>query len=709
MSAGDWGILGDPAKDATDNAAALQKELDGLTGQYRLLFDQTIKLNKEHEHGASVLDDYRGNTNDAADEAARLAAELKKQQTALDSLLDTLLPAEKATRDFEASLALLDEAFFSGAISAERYDKAIEALTTGVPEAAKAAAQGARQAITQEFDQTTRDIANSLTDALLRGFEDGSGFARNFVESLKNLFSTLILRPIIQPIAQAGAGLITGALGLGASGSASASGLVGQAGSSVLSNILPAGGISGLFGSGLLAAGGGIGGTFGAGLAASGAGFASGGLLGGLGTSLSATGGFLAAGAPLAALGAAVPVLGVALAVAAALGAFSSKKDTSPDLSIGAGVGSNIGPLYGEKNDLFGFVQSQLGQFGVVSQHDAFSDPAAAEQFKAMLGSLAAFEDQLADFVGESVSDSVRVALEQSTRRFKADVPEDFQRIIDAFLGERFDLIFGAIGGNMGRVFGSIAEGGIEAAEATLRLFQGLDSLRDVQTTYTEAVEASERSLYENQRLHSEGLRDLIAGYEGGLEATQNLTAALGEQAVLQLQLLAQIDAAMAQIDATLGGTIERLTLDLMSSDADRYAYLREQAEGLAASLGTLSDPEEIARVVQQIDALSRQGIGLLTDDQLRGGMGEEFIRFLEGVQAAAELQLESTKAQTIADGQAIAAQADAATSQLKAAQTMQGAADTMAGAAATFSGAVRTPIQVNLPRTNGGAEVRPI
>lgn len=49
-----------------------------------------------------------------------------------------------------------------------------------------------------EWKRASESIANSLTDALMRGFESGKGFLRNLVDTAKNLFQTLVLRPIIQ-------------------------------------------------------------------------------------------------------------------------------------------------------------------------------------------------------------------------------------------------------------------------------------------------------------------------------------------------------------------------------------------------------------------------------------------------------------------------------------------------------------------------------
>jgi hypothetical protein len=73
-------------------------------------------------------------------------------------------------------------------------------------------------------ERAADDIGRSLTDALLRGFEKGEGFADNLAETMRNLFGSLVLKPIIQPIVRSAAGLVTGALGSLLPGSAAASG-----------------------------------------------------------------------------------------------------------------------------------------------------------------------------------------------------------------------------------------------------------------------------------------------------------------------------------------------------------------------------------------------------------------------------------------------------------------------------------------------------
>jgi len=79
----------------------------------------------------------------------------------------------------------------------------------------------ASRAVLDVWQKTADDINRSLTDALLRGFESGKDFAKNLRDTIKNMFSTLVLRPIIsaemQPVSMAINGAVQGG---GSAGSA---------------------------------------------------------------------------------------------------------------------------------------------------------------------------------------------------------------------------------------------------------------------------------------------------------------------------------------------------------------------------------------------------------------------------------------------------------------------------------------------------------
>ena len=161
----------------------------------------------------------------------------------------------------------------------------------------KAKASAAAEVVNQEFNRVSAQIEQSLTDALMRGFEGGKGFAENLRDTVENMFKTLVLRPIVSAVVSPVAGAITAGLGLPGAASAATTG------ANALSGLGALGGSLGALGTGLgagagMIAGGGVGGW----LTAS--------------TSLIGTG--TAAGAA-AGIGALAGPIGAALAVASLL------------------------------------------------------------------------------------------------------------------------------------------------------------------------------------------------------------------------------------------------------------------------------------------------------------------------------------------------------------------------------------------------------
>lgn len=63
----------------------------------------------------------------------------------------------------------------------------------------------------QDFARTSAQIEQSLTDALMRGFESGKDFAEVLRDTVVNMFKTMVLRPVIQGVVQGG----LSAVGLG--------------------------------------------------------------------------------------------------------------------------------------------------------------------------------------------------------------------------------------------------------------------------------------------------------------------------------------------------------------------------------------------------------------------------------------------------------------------------------------------------------------
>ncbi|MCS4508887.1 tape measure protein [Xylophilus ampelinus] len=107
----------------------------------------------------------------------------------------------------------------------------------------------AAEDITSEMRRASDQVNQSLTDALLRGFESGKGFAQNFRDTLKNMFNTLVLRPVISAILSPVSGTISGLLGGGGGSGGGAGNLLGLASNANSAYSLATGGLTGVGGS----------------------------------------------------------------------------------------------------------------------------------------------------------------------------------------------------------------------------------------------------------------------------------------------------------------------------------------------------------------------------------------------------------------------------------------------------------------------------
>jgi hypothetical protein len=178
------------------------------------------------------------------------------------------------------------------------------------------AAKGANAEL-EKTTQSINTIESSLTDALMRGFESGKDFGQNLKDTLINMFKTLVLNPIIQPIAQGGSNAIMSGgssllnmFGIGTGGAGSGIGSLTMGGASLAQ----------------------YGSAFGEGFATTVSGWFTGGAPV---TSMgSATSGAFSAGSSAAA---AMPYVAAALVALNALGVFRSNR------TVGGGITGTLG------------------------------------------------------------------------------------------------------------------------------------------------------------------------------------------------------------------------------------------------------------------------------------------------------------------------------------------------------------------------------
>ena len=210
-------------KQYTEDQAKASKELEAAQKKEH---DTLKELAKLYEDAQKPIKDLNTEADNALKKAQDEYAQIGLTKTELGDLT--------AKRwDEKAALVQqqIEEANTTGALWTEY--KALVDIKTKYEETARLIREGSRLTAIQDeakkaadaYKETSSTIEKSLTDALLRGFEGGKGFAQNLVQSMKNLFNTLILRPVIQAVVQPVAGAITGMLGLTGTANAATGGL----------------------------------------------------------------------------------------------------------------------------------------------------------------------------------------------------------------------------------------------------------------------------------------------------------------------------------------------------------------------------------------------------------------------------------------------------------------------------------------------------
>jgi len=220
--------------------AKLLAELSGLSGTFSQEWEA---LSKAYANGAISVDQLTKAQADllakqpaikaANDAAAKAAADEKKlldeATAAVDRDIDGIVKQTEALELKIRTYGMLPEAITdvqiaeleaakqslvlsdAGVADIQRRIDALKSLRNAQAAATIHDAEiEAVKKLADEGKRMSETIESSLTDALLRGFENGKGFAENLVDTLKNMFNTLVLRPVIQGVLQPVSGTLNG-------------------------------------------------------------------------------------------------------------------------------------------------------------------------------------------------------------------------------------------------------------------------------------------------------------------------------------------------------------------------------------------------------------------------------------------------------------------------------------------------------------------
>jgi phage-related minor tail protein len=493
-------------------AVALAKEEAEAIKQRRKAEEESLKISNDAlEVRQKSADTVQAQVQRLKDEAEASVIAARGNITLAQALEEVALARLQNERDQQrangaddATLAAIDKE-----IAARRELIGL----VGSKDAREANTKAAKDAA-DEWKRSAESISNSLTDALLRGFESGKGFLRNLVDTVKNLFQTLVLRPQIQAVfglggasgaAQAAAGgsgsgfspgSITSLFGGNSIGVGVGNGLVSTGnflvsagfdkfGAAVSSFADSAASFSNFAYSGAGLAGSLIGNAIFGGKGLSGIG-GSLGSIGGL--ALSGAGGALAGSTIGAALGSALPVVGTIL---------------------GGLAGSFIGSLFGSKPPPFkgGSFQAQADGPGFV--------PTAAEQLNSAVPGIKGTND----FIKRAVP-----ALNDATKTLATGLQTTLTDILDSFGKEAGD-VFVAFRSNGKKAKGNINIGGELSSFST--------GTNDPQKAFEQFTDFASRSVL--TALNSAGLpqfaKDLLAEVSKtpGLEALQTVAQTISQ------------------------------------------------------------------------------------------------------------------------------------------------------------------------------------
>ncbi len=603
--------------------------LDQLTQAQADLLAKQPAIRAAQEAEKRVLEDMAKATLEAAKAregyiaslqagADKLLADVQAQQEAADRMglsrqavaeLDAAKLEMLATdRELQASKELdrnLDmQAYEALMAQAKAYRELANAKRTGA--ARETAVEEAKKAA-DEWQRTSDQINQSLTDALMRGFESGKDFAQNLRDTVVNMFKTMVLRPVVSAIVSPISGALLGGLGLAGSAAASqGQGINGVStaisGASLLGSI----GGSVLGGAGWLTGATTLGGSLSAGM------------------SLLGTGSLAGAGAGLGMLAGALGP--IALGIGLLSSAFSRKlKDQ--------GIQGTLGGEAGFEGQQYRFYEG--GLFRSDKTKYSAIDPELA---RVLAGGFSAVQDQVTDFA-EALSlptDRIKGFTTDIKVSFKGLDEAGIQKaLLDALATGSNELAQQVLGtlttttrevtetlagdwgdGTMQTVTRTIEETTYAASEFARDGEQAIDTLTRLATSVTAVNDWFERlglSLYEASLRGADAassLADLFGGLVNFSAAASSYYEAYYSEAERAAQVTREVAEGLAELGISMPASREgfRALVEAqdLSTEAGRatYAALLQLAPAFASVTASVQSAED-ALEQQRRDAYS--------------------------------------------------------------------------------------------------------
>ncbi len=607
------------------------------------------------------------------------------------------------------------------------YDEWAAAIGRRNAKLADDAGRAAERKFAEDWARTAERIGDQLTDSFMRAAESGKDFFKVLARDLQNMFSQLVLRPIVQGVLAPLAGGITSSL---YGGGVSAQGL---GGGGIGSYVQAGQNLFGLGSASSAAYGAAVGfstSSMGAsmGLSAAFTDVAAGGAFA---TSSVMTG----AGTALAGLAAAAPYIAAVVAIAYALyqafgqepggpkvGGYAAAGDIAAWNRTDQFSGGTFMPGHFTPDAMDAALQPVVNEwvkgtaatikalggsavgigYDLGIDKDPNGDAANRLGIRAMVGGRQVYNYWSGDSALGRDDATLQAAIELESKRalvaaLKAsDLPAQIAAVFDTVTPETMSN--GAIDNLM--AFGAAMKSVIDSISG--------DVLTDATKIWTDAQKDSSDRLRD---MGSEVVR-LAAEMDGTTESMQALATASQSYRNAVVQVLVAIRSVAQQAQAMQASLVESIQTSGFDS-WEQFNYLIGKANALASGLGAATSPEDVGAISEGVYEAISQAFGALPDDA-KGAYKEALLGFLSSFGDAVEASLKRIRDQTAGGTESPFAAADAAltsaaakfdaaaSATTSAANTQLQAANIQLQAANTSLQAATTPIVLHL----AGSEV---
>lgn len=216
-------------------------------------------------------------------------------------------------------------------------------------------------------------------------------------------------------------------------------------------------------------------------------------------------------------------------------------------------------------------------------------------------------------------TDKIKTSAADFVRAWIAEVSDDLPARVKKYVDQYAQL--DATAEQMVQAFGFIGQ------------IDQLLNLDVVAATTRTAESATDSLLTSYAKATTEVLR-LADAYDGSLGSLENLTNGLMQQKQAAALLASAYAELSGLVESTLGGTAASLRESLLS-ETELYNLRRTQIDEAVSALAGASDPQAIAQLVTQIDALVQSAYGLANSDN-KAAVANELIAILDGASTVA-------------------------------------------------------------------------